>query len=133
MFNEEQEQFDKLQFATLSFLALIVGIWSAVTSEKGDLGLLNPEQMDECKGWMQIAILFYHYLAASQVSGICNPIRTCVASYLFITSYGHFTYYYLKKDFGFPRILSVLVRLNLLTLGLAYVMDTDYLSYDFSP
>ncbi|KAI9624295.1 hypothetical protein KEM48_009037 [Puccinia striiformis f. sp. tritici PST-130] len=89
--------------------SLIAGIWSGVTSEKGDLGILNREQTDEWKGWMQVAILIYHYLAASQISGIYNPIRICVASYLFMTG------------------------LNLLTLVLAYVMDTDYLSYYFSP
>ncbi|KAI9624365.1 hypothetical protein KEM48_008947 [Puccinia striiformis f. sp. tritici PST-130] len=50
MFNKEQKQFDKLQFGTLNLLALIAGIWSGVTSEKGDLGILIENKRMNGKG-----------------------------------------------------------------------------------
>ncbi|KAI9310282.1 10 TM acyl transferase domain found in Cas1p-domain-containing protein [Dichotomocladium elegans] len=133
LFGKALKSFDRETFGILMGITLLGGIVSLRRKKEGDQGFLSRAQTDEWKGWMQIIILFYHFTGASQTPGIYNAMRVLVAAYLFQTGYGHFFFFYKKADFGMMRVMNVLVRLNLLTVVLEYVMDTDYISYYFTP
>lgn len=132
-------------FMVFSAAALIAGFPSinraveeVLPSEKHAImplpqrSFLSREQSDEWKGWMQLVILLYHYFGMSSILWIYQVARLLVASYLFMTAFGHTTYFMKTKDFSAHRAAAVLLRLNLLSSALGYVMSTSYDFYYFS-
>lgn len=146
LFNKSQKQYSSAEFKILCLFTIALGILSlrrcASPVQKGlrsasnngfDQPFLSRDQTDEWKGWMQFIILIYHYTGASNVLEIYEVVRMLVASYLFMTGFGHALFFYQKGNYSFRRLASVLVRLNLLSCLLPYIMRTDYLFYYFAP
>ncbi|KAI9886025.1 MAG: hypothetical protein M1823_002192 [Watsoniomyces obsoletus] len=148
-FNKLHKQFSWTDFGILSGLTMALGVLSirpskasasrskdstiTTTTNIPDQPFLSRDQTDEWKGWMQFVILVYHYTGASKEIDIYRIVRLLVASYLFMTGFGHTVFFLTKKDYSFRRVAGVLVRLNLLSCALPYLMRTDYLFYYFAP
>lgn len=135
IFNKFHKHYNTQTFLLLNLLWICIGFVTITRSStsRTDQQFLFRDQTDEWKGWMQFAILVYHYTGASKVVWIYGLIRVTVASYLFMTGYGHTIYFYKKDDYSFKRVASVLVRLNLLSCILPYIMKTEYDFYYFAP
>lgn len=87
---------------------------------------MNRDQTDEWKGWMQLLILVYHFTGASQVLPIYMQIRVLVSSYLFLSGYGHFLYFFEKGDFSIHRLFTVsmiYIRLSVYAI-IAWAFDS---------
>ena len=59
---------------------------------------------------MQLVILIYHMTGASQVIAVYMHIRVLVSSYLFLTGYGHFCYFWNGGTANFVRFCRVSYR-----------------------
>ncbi|KAI9809793.1 MAG: hypothetical protein M1825_000226 [Sarcosagium campestre] len=147
MFDKQSKLVSEATFVNLSVLSLVFGLVSirhsvsSALSKSGqgcspaqtDQPFLSRDQTDEWKGWMQFLILAYHYSGASKLLPIYEVARLLVASYLFMTGFGHTLYFYQRQDYSLRRVAAVLVRLNMLSCVLPYIMRTDYMFYYFAP
>lgn len=91
---------------------------------------LNRHQTEEWKGWMQVLFLLYHYFQATE---IYNAIRIFIAAYVWMTGFGNFSYYYVRKDFSLGRFCQMMWRLNFLVLFCCIVLNNDYMLYYICP
>ncbi|KAL1567459.1 Protein REDUCED WALL ACETYLATION 3 [Salvia divinorum] len=122
------------------FLYILLIITSAMTSLKKHhnksafsgkaILYLNRHQTEEWKGWMQVLFLMYHYFAAAE---IYNAIRIFIAAYVWMTGFGNFSYYYIRKDFSVARFAQMMWRLNFFVAFCCIVLNNDYMLYYICP
>ncbi|KAH6808584.1 O-acetyltransferase family protein [Perilla frutescens var. frutescens] len=137
LLGESKKSYNRDLFLFLYFLLIIV---SAVTSFKihndkspisgKSIMYLNRHQTEEWKGWMQVLFLMYHYFAATE---IYNAIRVFIAAYVWMTGFGNFSYYYIRKDFSLARFIQMMWRLNFLVLFCCIVLNNSYVLYYICP
>lgn len=92
--------------------------------------LINRQQTEEWKGWMQVLFLLYHYYEAREVY---NAIRIFIASYVWMTGFGNFAYYYKTRDFSMGRFCQMMWRLNLLAFLCCLALNNEYMLYYICP
>ncbi|XP_062108839.1 protein REDUCED WALL ACETYLATION 2 isoform X1 [Humulus lupulus] len=136
-FNSSEKSYNRDFFLFLYFLLIIVSAMTSfkIHNEKSPLTgksilYLNRHQTEEWKGWMQVLFLMYHYFAAKE---IYNAIRVFIAAYVWMTGFGNFSYYYVRKDFSMARFAQMMWRLNFLVIFCCILLNNSYMLYYICP
>lgn len=95
--------------------------------------VLHRDQTDEIKGFMIIVVLIYYMTGATRVIPIYMIIKTFISTFLFLTGYQHFSYFWQTSNNGIVRFLNVMFRLNFMTIVLCFSMNRNYQFYFFAP
>ncbi|CAI0467538.1 unnamed protein product [Linum tenue] len=137
VFGSSTKTYNRDLFLFLYFILIIV---SAITSftihhDKSPFSgkpilYLNRHQTEEWKGWMQVLFLMYHYFAATE---LYNAIRVFIAAYVWMTGFGNFSYYYVRKDFSLARFAQMMWRLNFLVIFCCIILNNSYMLYYICP
>ncbi|CAN6468001.1 unnamed protein product [Victoria cruziana] len=137
LFGESQKSYSRDLFLFLYLLLIIVASMTSfkIHHDKSPFSgkpilYLNRHQTEEWKGWMQVLFLMYHYFAATE---IYNAIRVFIAAYVWMTGFGNFSYYYVRKDFSLARFAQMMWRLNFFVAFCCIVLDNNYMLYYICP
>ncbi|KAI3642841.1 hypothetical protein MP228_012396 [Amoeboaphelidium protococcarum] len=134
LISKQDKFYNQKLFVSLICIIVVGGLSTIKRNDSSaDGGFMNRQITQEWKGWMQLVILAYHYAGASSVIGIYNFMRILVASYLYLSAYGHFMQLYTKADFSWQKLVKTVLRLNLLTIFLSYITGLPYQKYYFTP
>ncbi|MBA0595079.1 hypothetical protein Gorai_011957, partial [Gossypium raimondii] len=139
LLGESTKKYNRDLFLFLYALLIIVSAMTSLTKHNDKsafsgktMQYLSRHQTEEWKGWMQASVLFlmYHYFAAAE---IYNAIRVFIAAYVWMTGFGNFSYYYIRKDFSLARFAQMMWRLNFFVAFCCIVLNNDYMLYYICP
>ncbi|XVF87207.1 hypothetical protein PTKIN_Ptkin18bG0100400 [Pterospermum kingtungense] len=137
LLGESTKKYNRDLFLFLYALLIIVSAMTSLTRHNDKsafsgktMQYLGRHQTEEWKGWMQVLFLMYHYFAATE---IYNAIRVFIAAYVWMTGFGNFSYYYIRKDFSLARFAQMMWRLNFFVAFCCIVLNNDYMLYYICP
>ncbi|KAG1365320.1 hypothetical protein COCNU_12G003200 [Cocos nucifera] len=137
LLGESAKNYNRDIFLFLYFLLIIVAAMTSLTVHHDkspvsgkSIQYLNRHQTEEWKGWMQVLFLMYHYFEAKE---IYNAIRVFIAAYVWMTGFGNFSYYHVRKDFSLARFAQMMWRLNFFVAFCCIVLDNHYMLYYICP
>ncbi|KAK8575063.1 hypothetical protein V6N12_062740 [Hibiscus sabdariffa] len=138
LLGESTKKYNRDLFLFLYALLIIVSAITSLTKHNDKsafsgkaMQYLSRHQTEEWKGWMQVLFLMYHYFAAIEMY---NAIRVFIAAYVWMTGFGNFSYYYIRKDFSLARFTQVMMwRLNFFVAFCCIVLNNDYMLYYICP
>lgn len=137
IFGESSKHYSRDLFIFLYALLVLVCVFTSMVKHTApslatgkSIQYLNRHQTEEWKGWMQVIFLLYHYWEARE---IYNSIRLFIAAYVWMTGFGNFSYYYVRKDFGLGRFCQMMWRLNFLVFFCCLALSNDYMLYYICP
>lgn len=106
-------------------------------NRKSEFELLNTNQSLEWKGLLSACFLFFQLADAnsshSEVNLFYNASRTGASCFVFLTGFGHATYFYTRNNYRLTRVLKVLFRLNMTCFILCLTMGRPYIYYYACP
>ena len=136
VFGKSQKQFCSSDMLWLWLGALffgLVAIGRTAPAATSDQPFLSREQSYEWKGLLLATMLISSYTGGIQIAKINAVYRLSTTAYLFLNGYGHSLYFLKSQDYTFKRCVAVLIRLNLLSAFLPYMMGTSYVFYYLAP
>lgn len=95
--------------------------------------VMHRDQTDEMKGFMIIVVLIYYMTGATRVIPIYMIIKVFISTFLFLTGYQHFSYFWQTGNNGVVRFLNVMFRINFMSIVLCFAMNRPYQFYFFAP
>ena len=62
-----------------------------------------------------------------------NSVRIMITCYVWMTGFGNFSFFYIKQDFGWLRVIQMMWRLNFTVLFLMWTHGNTYILYYICP
>lgn len=134
---------------TLVVLCIVLGVISGVsyrqsasqlfpsTSEKGraldsdDPGFMSRDVSNEWKGWMMVFVLLLNFQYTDNSLWPYKLFTLASSAYIFLSTFGHASYFLKTDDFSLRRFTIVLLRVNILSWVLGYALNVNWPVYSF--